>query len=64
MKRARRVVLVALAYGVGALLVDALLRELVPVLVLPPLFLSLGRGLLALGAVVALAAAWVYRPSA
>ncbi|MGD2068828.1 MAG: hypothetical protein PVI57_09180 [Gemmatimonadota bacterium] len=58
--RVRRLVLVTLAYVAGAWVVDLLLRELVPVLVLPPLFLPLARGLLALGLVATLAAAWTY----
>lgn len=58
--RARRLFLVALAYLTGAWLVDLLLRELVPVLVLPPLFMPLARALLLLGLVATLAAAWTY----
>jgi hypothetical protein len=60
--RVRRLVVVSVAYGAGALVVDLLVRGLVPILVLPPVTLILGRALLALGFVVTLAAAWSYRP--
>lgn len=59
----RRLLVVFLLYAVGAVLIDALFRALVPILVLPPLFLTLGRVVLALGLVVSLAAAWSYRTS-
>ena len=56
----RRLFVVLVAYAAGAWVLDVLVRRLVPVLVLPPVFTTLARGFLALGLVVALAAAWAY----
>lgn len=47
-------------YVVGSLLVDAGMRALVPVLVLPPVVVPLTRGFLALGLVVLLTALWLH----
>lgn len=58
--RLRRLLVVLTLYLAGAFLVDLSLRALIPVLVLPPLFLRLGRAFLALGLLISLAAAWSY----
>lgn len=59
--RFRRLVLVAVAYLAGAVVLDLLVRALVPVLVLPPdLTTTVARVMIALGFLVTLAAAWSY----
>lgn len=58
--RVGRLVLVALVFGLGAWVVDALLQQLVPVLVLPPVFMGLARAAMALTLLVLLAATWVH----
>lgn len=63
--RALRLAGVAVTYAGAAFLLDVVvLRALVPLLVLPAVFLDLARGLLVLGFAGCLAAAWVYeRPT-
>lgn len=59
----RRLGLLVLLYVPLALLLDRLMLALVPVLVLPPLFTWLVRGLLVAGLIIGLMAAWAYRPA-
>ena len=59
----RRTLLVVTLYLIGAVALDGVLQRLVPLLVLPPLFLSLARGIFTLGLGLAIAIAWRYQPS-
>lgn len=56
----RRISIVLVCYLGAALIVMAVLTTLERVLFLPPLFMKLGRGGLALGLLVALILAWRY----
>lgn len=58
--RLGKLALIAAVYVLGALVLDALLQRLVPILVLPPMFMDLARWAMALTLVVLLAAAWVH----
>ena len=60
--RARRLIVVALLYLVGAAVVVGAGQELGAILVLPPLFDALLVILLLLGFVTALAVAWGWAP--
>lgn len=59
----RRLFLVLLIYVPCAVLLDRMMQALVPILVLPPLFLTLERALLGAGLVLAAVVSWTYTPS-
>ena len=63
-KRAWRVLLVAVAYGVSASVVLGVGRAVANILLLPPLFMTLLAVMVVIGLPLALALAWRYRPPA
>ena len=60
MTRPVRLALTAVGYAIGAAVLLPVLRFVRQLLYLPPLFVTLGLGLLALGLPVALLIAWRY----
>lgn len=58
--RLRRLLIVGTVSLAVGLLLDVLLRNLVPILVLPPVFVTLGRAVVGLAIVLLLVAAWTW----
>lgn len=60
--RVRRLVLTAIGYVAGTLLVLGVSREVARMLAIPSLFLTILSGMAVLGLPLALVLAWRYRP--